>query len=47
MGVDFYVCASFTERVGWTVHSAMCHEGVDVLQIPDHKFRFDQIDDRR
>ena len=33
-GVDFYVRASFTEMVGWTVHSAVCREGDDVLQIP-------------
>jgi hypothetical protein len=42
-GVNFYVWASFTERVGWTVHSAMCWEGGDLLQIPP-KFRVDPSD---
>ncbi len=33
-GVNFYVRATFTKMVGWTVHLAKCREGDDVLQIP-------------
>ncbi len=42
-GVDFYVRVSFTERVGWTVHSAVFREGGDLLKIPP-KFRVDPSD---
>ena len=33
-GIDFYVRATFTDRLGWTVHAAVCREGGDVLKIP-------------
>ena len=34
VGVKFYVNATFHEHTGWVVHSAVCREGDDVLQIP-------------
>ena len=34
IGVDFYVRASFTQKDGWKVLSAVCREGGDLLTIP-------------
>ncbi len=34
IGVNFYVNATFSEKVGWTVHTAICWEGDDILKIP-------------
>ncbi len=34
VGINFYVNALFYEHSGWVVHTAVCHEGEDVLQIP-------------
>ncbi len=33
VGINFYVNATFHEHSGWVVHSAVCREGDDVLQI--------------
>jgi hypothetical protein len=33
IGVDFYVNATFSEKVGWTVHTAICQDE-DILKIP-------------
>jgi hypothetical protein len=33
VGINFYVNASFFEHSGWVVHTAVCWEGDDVLQI--------------
>ncbi len=33
-GIDFYVRATFTDRLGWTVNATVCCEGGDVLKIP-------------
>ena len=33
-GIDFYVRAIFTDRVGWTVTAAVCRDGDDILKIP-------------
>jgi hypothetical protein len=40
VGINFYVNASFFEHSGWVVHTAVCWEGDDVLQIPP-KYRID------
>ncbi len=34
IGIIFYVNATFSEKVGWTVHTAICWEGDDILKIP-------------
>ena len=34
VGINFYVNATFHEHSGWVVHTAVCREGDDVLQIP-------------
>jgi hypothetical protein len=34
MGVNFYVNATFSEKVGWRVQTAICREGDDILKIP-------------
>jgi hypothetical protein len=34
VGFKFYVHATFSEKNGWTVHSAVCREGDDILKIP-------------
>ncbi len=34
VGINFYVNASFYEHSGWVVHTAVCCEGDDILQIP-------------
>jgi hypothetical protein len=34
VGINFYVNALFYEHSGWVVHTAICCEGDDVLQIP-------------
>ncbi len=34
IGINFYVNATFSEKVGWTVHTAICWEGDDILKIP-------------
>jgi hypothetical protein len=34
IGVNFYVYATFTEKVGWRVQTAICREGDDILKIP-------------
>jgi hypothetical protein len=34
VGINFYVNATFHEHSGWVVHTAVCWEGDDVLQIP-------------
>jgi hypothetical protein len=41
VGINFYVNATFHEHSGWVVHTAVCREGDDVLQIPP-KDRIDQ-----
>jgi hypothetical protein len=33
-GIDFYVRATFTDKTGWVVSTAVCREGGDVLKIP-------------
>ncbi len=39
IGVYFYVNARFSEKVGWTVHTAICREGDDILKIlPKDKY---------
>jgi hypothetical protein len=40
VGINFYVNALFFEHSGWVVHTAVCWEGDDVLQIP-LKYRID------
>jgi hypothetical protein len=40
IGIDFYVNALFFEHYGWVVHTAVCQEGDNVLQIPP-KYRID------
>jgi hypothetical protein len=34
IGLNFYVNATFSEKVGWTVCTAICREGDDILKIP-------------
>jgi hypothetical protein len=34
VGITFYVNATFSEKLGWTVQSAVCREGDDILKIP-------------
>ncbi len=34
IGVNFYVNATFSEKVGWRVQTAICWEGDDILEIP-------------
>jgi hypothetical protein len=34
IGFNFYFNAPFSEKVGWTVHTAICWEGYDILKIP-------------
>ncbi len=34
VGINFYVNATFHEHSGWVVHTAVCQEDDDVLQIP-------------
>jgi hypothetical protein len=34
VGINFYVNALFFEHSGWVVHTAVCREGDNVLQIP-------------
>ena len=34
VGINFYVNALFYEHSGWVIHTAVCWEGYDVLQIP-------------
>ena len=41
-GINFNVNATFHEHSGWVVHTAVCREGDDVLQIPP-KDRIDQL----
>ena len=33
-GIDFYVRATFMDKSGWVVNTAMCREGGNVLKIP-------------
>ncbi len=40
VGINFYFNASFFEHSGWVVHTAVCWEGDNVLQIPP-KYRID------
>ncbi len=40
VGINFYVNALFFEHSGGVVHTAVCREGDDVLQIPP-KYRMD------
>jgi hypothetical protein len=40
VGINFYVNALFFEHSGWVVHTAICRECDDVLQIPP-KYRID------
>jgi hypothetical protein len=41
-GINFNVNATFHEHSGWVVHTAVCREGDDVLQIPP-KDRIEQL----
>jgi hypothetical protein len=34
IGVNFYVNATFSEKVGWRVQTSICREGDDILKIP-------------
>ena len=34
IGINFYVNATFSEKVGWRVQTAICWEGDDILKIP-------------
>ncbi len=34
IGINFYVNAMFSEKLGWTVHTVICWEGDDILKIP-------------
>ena len=34
IGVNFYVNATFSEKVGWRVQTSICQEGDDILKIP-------------
>jgi hypothetical protein len=42
VGINFYVNALFFEHSGWVVHTAVCREGDNVLQIPP-KYRIDPL----
>ncbi len=34
IGINFYVNATFSEKVGWRVQTTICWEGNDILKIP-------------
>jgi hypothetical protein len=34
IGINFYVNATFSEKVGWTVHTVIYQEGDDILKVP-------------
>jgi hypothetical protein len=34
IGINFYIKATFSEKVGWRVQTAICQEGDDILKIP-------------
>ncbi len=34
IGINFFVNATFSEKVGWRVQTAICWEGADILKIP-------------
>ncbi len=39
IGLNFCVSATFSEKVGWTVYTAICWEGDDILKaIPTHTY---------
>ncbi len=42
VGINFYFNALFYEHSGWVVHTTVCHEGDNVLQIPP-KDRIDPL----
>ena len=47
-GFNFYVNATFSEKHGWVVQTAICREGDDILKIPPKdKFELCMVKDRK